>query len=62
MSGDVMAGIVAGLCARGTAPLDAAMGCLAARRGRKALRGKIGPIGFLARQLLAHKPSFMRGL
>ena len=62
-SGDVMAGIVAGLCARGTAPLDATLWAvwLHGEAGRRCAE-RIGPIGFLARELLAHVPSLMRGL
>lgn len=62
-SGDVMAGIVAGLCARGAAPLDATLWAvwLHGEAGRRCAE-QIGPIGFLARELLAHVPSLMRGL
>jgi hydroxyethylthiazole kinase-like uncharacterized protein yjeF len=60
-SGDVLAGIVAGLCARGTEPLDAALWAvwLHGEAGRLCAE-QIGPIGFLARELLAHLPGLMR--
>ncbi len=62
-SGDVLAGIVAGLCARGTEPLDATLWAvwLHGEAGRRCAE-QIGPIGFLARELLAHVPGLMRAL
>lgn len=62
-SGDVLAGIVAGLCARGTPPLEATLWAvwLHGEAGRRCAE-QIGPIGFLARELLAHLPSLMRAL
>jgi ADP-dependent NAD(P)H-hydrate dehydratase len=59
-SGDVLAGIVAGLCARGTDPLDATLWAvwLHGEAGRLCAE-QIGPIGFLARELLAHVPGLM---
>lgn len=62
-SGDVLAGIVAGLCARGTEPLDATLWAvwLHGEAGRRCAE-QIGPIGFLARELLAHLPGLMRAL
>lgn len=60
-SGDVLAGLLAGLCARGAAPLPAALwavwlhasaGCALARR--------IGPVGFLAREIADAIPGEMR--
>ena len=60
-SGDVMAGIVAGLCARGAEPLDATLWAvwLHGVAGRRCAE-QIGPIGYLARELLAHVPGLMR--
>lgn len=54
-SGDVLAGIVAGLCARGAEPLDATVWAvwLHGEAGRRCAE-QMGPIGFLARELLAH--------
>ena len=51
-TGDVLAGIVGGLLARGAEPLDRlAVGRLAARRSRAAAGQEVGPIGFLAREI-----------
>lgn len=60
-SGDVMAGIVAGLCARGMAAMEAALWAvwLHGAAGRRCAQ-QVGPIGFLARELLAHVPALMR--
>lgn len=62
-SGDVMAGIVAGLCARGTPPLAATLWAvwLHGEAGRRCAE-QLGPIGFLARELLAHVPGLMRAI
>ncbi len=61
-SGDVLAGIVAGLCARGAEPLAATLWAvwLHGEAGRRCAE-QIGPLGFLARELLAHVPGLMRG-
>lgn len=63
-SGDVLAGIVAGLCARGTDPLVATMWSvwLHGEAGRRCAEQIGGPIGYLARELLAHVPSLLRGV
>lgn len=62
-SGDVLAGIAAGLAARGAAPLDAALWAvwLHGEAGRRCAE-QIGPIGYLARELLAHLPRLMHAL
>lgn len=62
-SGDVLAGIAAGLAARGAAPLDAALWAvwLHGEAGRRCAE-QLGPLGFLARELLAHVPALMRGV
>lgn len=59
-SGDVLAGIVGGLAARGTDPLRAAAwgSWLHGRAGRD-LADSIGPIGFLARELLPLIPRLL---
>jgi ADP-dependent NAD(P)H-hydrate dehydratase len=59
-SGDVLAGIVGGLAARGTEPLRAAAwgSWLHGRAGRELAR-TIGPIGFLARELLPLIPRLL---
>lgn len=62
-SGDVMAGIAAGLAARGACALDAALWAvwLHGEAGRRCAE-QIGPLGFLARELLAHVPGLMRAV
>lgn len=62
-SGDVLAGMAAGLAARGANPLDAALWAvwLHGEAGRRCAE-QIGPIGFLARELLAHVPGLMRAV
>jgi hydroxyethylthiazole kinase-like uncharacterized protein yjeF len=62
-SGDTLAGIVAGLLARGAAPLQAALWAvyLHGMAGRR-LAETCGPIGFLARELLAEIPRAMADL
>lgn len=62
-SGDVLAGIVAGLAARGAEPLTAALWAvwLHGEAGRRCAE-QIGPLGFLARELLAHVPGLMRAM
>lgn len=52
-SGDVLAGFLAGLLARGTAPVAAAVWAVHvhAQSGRR-LGARIGPLGYLARELL----------
>jgi ADP-dependent NAD(P)H-hydrate dehydratase len=56
-SGDVLAGAIAGLCARGADPLQAAVWAvfIHAEAG-EALARRIGPLGFLARELLDELP------
>lgn len=60
-SGDVMAGIAAGLCARGADAMEAALWAvwLHGAAGRRCAQS-IGTIGFLARELLSHVPALMR--
>jgi ADP-dependent NAD(P)H-hydrate dehydratase len=62
-SGDVQAGIVAGLLARGAEPEQAAVwgGWLHARSG-DVLAERIGPLGFLARELPAVVPELLADL
>src|SRR5437588_932122 len=62
-SGDVLAGLVAGLVARGAEPLSAAawsvyVHALAGER----LKKRLGPLGFLARELLAEIPPVLSEL
>jgi hydroxyethylthiazole kinase-like uncharacterized protein yjeF len=62
-SGDTLAGIVAGLLARGAAPLQAAQWgvFLHGEAGNRLARTR-GPLGFLARELLAEIPRIMADL
>ncbi len=59
-SGDVLAGIVGGLLARGAEPLSALLWAvwLHGESGAR-LAGKIGPIGFLARELAGEIPALL---
>lgn len=59
-SGDTLAGIVAGLLARGTPPVAAAVwGVYLHGEAGNRLSRRIGPLGFLARELLAEVPAAM---
>ncbi|GLS81867.1 hypothetical protein GCM10007893_27120 [Paracoccus marinus] len=61
-SGDVLAGLIAGLVARGLPGWEAA--CwgvwLHGEAGRR-MAERMGPVGFLARELAAEVPGLMRG-
>jgi hydroxyethylthiazole kinase-like uncharacterized protein yjeF len=61
-SGDVLAGIVGGLLARGAAPLNALLWAvwLHGEAGAR-LAQKVGPIGFLAREIAAEIPALFPG-
>jgi hydroxyethylthiazole kinase-like uncharacterized protein yjeF len=59
-SGDTLAGIIAGLLARGVAPLQAAQwGVYLHGEAGNRLAQSRGPLGFLARELLAEIPVIM---
>jgi ADP-dependent NAD(P)H-hydrate dehydratase len=60
-SGDVLAGIVGGLLARGAVPLSALLWAvwLHGEAGRQLSRN-VGPLGFLAREIAAHVPPLLR--
>ena len=59
-SGDVLAGIVGGLCARGADPLTAAVwGVYLHGEAGRLLAKRVGTIGFLAREILDHVPRLM---
>lgn len=62
-SGDTLAGIIAGLLARGATPVAATIWgvFLHAEAGVRLARSR-GPVGFLARELLAEIPAIMAGL
>jgi ADP-dependent NAD(P)H-hydrate dehydratase len=56
-SGDVLAGVIAGLCARGADPVQAAVwGVVLHARSGDRLATAVGPLGFLARELLDDLP------
>lgn len=60
-SGDVLAGIIGGLMSRGAAPMTAAgWGVWLHGEAGKRVAERIGPIGFLARDLLVEIPGLMR--
>ncbi|MDQ3650313.1 MAG: NAD(P)H-hydrate dehydratase [Acidobacteriota bacterium] len=62
-SGDTLSGIIAGLAARGADPLRAAVwGVHLHARAGDCLARRIGPLGFLARELLAEVPALMSKL
>lgn len=59
-SGDVLAGIVTGLCARGADPLQAAVWAVALHaRAGEALAKSLGPIGYLAREITDEIPRLL---
>ncbi len=62
-SGDVQAGLVAGLVARGAEPAQAAVwGAFLHGAAGQRLAESIGRVGFLARELPAAVPALMEGL
>jgi hydroxyethylthiazole kinase-like uncharacterized protein yjeF len=59
-SGDVLAGVIAGLLARGAGPFEAAIwGVWLHGEAGKRLADRIGPLGFLAREIAAEIPRLM---
>jgi ADP-dependent NAD(P)H-hydrate dehydratase len=62
-SGDVLAGAITGLCARGADPLQAAVwGTYLHASAGDALATSVGPIGYLARELLPELPVLLNRL
>jgi ADP-dependent NAD(P)H-hydrate dehydratase len=62
-SGDTLSGIIAGLCARGADAVQAAVwGVYLHARAGEVLARKVGPLGFLARELLAEIPAILARL
>lgn len=62
-SGDALAGIIAGLIARGTAPfLATAWGVYLHAAAGRTLAERIGPLGLLAREIPDEIPAIMRDL
>lgn len=61
-SGDALAGIVGGLAARGADPLTALLwGVLLHGEAGEALAARVGPVGFLAREIAEEIPALMLG-
>lgn len=61
-SGDILAGVIGGLLARGTdAPTAAGWGVWAHGQAGRALAQSVAPIGFLARELLPRLPGVLYG-
>ncbi|MEY2461097.1 MAG: hypothetical protein QOG30_2927 [Acidimicrobiaceae bacterium] len=59
-SGDVFAGVLAGLCARGADPLTASLWATAAHgRAGERCAERIGHLGYLARELLDELPALL---
>jgi len=59
-SGDVLSGVIAGLAARGAAPAQAAAwGVYLHARAGAALEKKMGPVGYLAREIAREVPALM---
>ena len=59
-SGDVLAGLVAGLAARGATPMQAAVwGVYLHARAGALLEKRIGPLGYLAREVAAEVPALL---
>ena len=61
-SGDTLAGIVGGLAARGADPLTAALwGVYTHGEAGRILTGRVGRVGFLAREILDEIPAIVNG-
>ena len=61
-SGDVLAGIVGGLLARGAEPLNAVLWAVWLHgEAGAALAKKVGPVGFLAREIAGEVPALLAG-
>lgn len=60
-SGDVLAGLIAGIAARGAHPAQAAVwGVHLHAKAGEALARKVGPLGYLASELAAEVPALLR--
>lgn len=60
-SGDVLSGLIAGLLARGVEPMPAALwGVYLHGQAGRQLAERVGPIGFLARELSGEVPGLLR--
>lgn len=59
-SGDTLSGVIAGLCARGAEPVQAAVwGVHVHAKAGEVLARRMGPLGYLARELLAEIPGLL---
>ena len=59
-SGDVLAGLIGGLCARGAEPLQAAVWAVHVHAlAGDVLAHRLGPLGYLASELLPEIPSLL---
>lgn len=59
-SGDMLAGVIAGLLARGAAPEQAALwGVFLHQQAGRRLTERVGPLGFLARELAGQIPGLL---
>ena len=62
-SGDTLSGMIAGLAARGATPVQSAVwGVYLHAKAGDALKRKLGPLGYLARELSAELPGLLRRL
>jgi ADP-dependent NAD(P)H-hydrate dehydratase len=62
-AGDVLAGVLVGLCARGTDPLRAAVWAVSLHaRAGESLAKRVGPIGYLAREIVDEIPRIIRAI
>ena len=60
-SGDILSGVIAGLCARGASALQAAVwGVYLHAKAGDLLARRMGPLGFLAREVLGEIPPLLR--
>jgi hydroxyethylthiazole kinase-like uncharacterized protein yjeF len=60
-SGDTLSGVIAGLCARGAGAVQAAVwGVYLHAKAGDVLARRMGPLGFLARELLTEIPLLLR--
>jgi NAD(P)H-hydrate repair Nnr-like enzyme with NAD(P)H-hydrate dehydratase domain len=62
-SGDALSGVIAGLSARGASALQAAVwGVYLHAKAGDVLARRMGPLGFLAREVLTEIPSLLKGI
>ncbi|MEJ7686789.1 MAG: NAD(P)H-hydrate dehydratase [Variovorax sp.] len=62
-SGDTLAGLIGGFAARGLPPVQASgWGVLIHARAGKVLAARLGPLGYLARELPAEVPALIHAI